>query len=300
MRVGGFRLVILAITLVLSALAPRTGHAAPERKNVVEKLAEDAAAAYKAGDYQRAVDLLERAYTTQPLTALLYNLAKAHDKLGNSDKARTFYLKYAAADDADPRLRARAEQRIVALRTATESPRTKEPATTTTTTTASTTEPPTPPPTKSEPRPTPRTSPTTEPTVLMTPTTVETPEDPLERERRARWRDRGLAITFGVIGVAALGAAIGMSVLALDVQHQFEQSLDEERKRSLRDDARTRALVADVLYPVGAVAVAVGAVFLWRGLRPVGPAPKRADKPTALLLPSVMPGGVGLVAGGRF
>jgi tetratricopeptide (TPR) repeat protein len=297
MRVGGLRAVLLGMALVGAAVVPRAGFAAApaERKNVVEKLADDAAAAYKAGDYQRAVELLERAYATQPLSALLYNLAKAHDKLGNGEKARSLYQKYAAADDADPKLRARAEQRIAALR-AVDSPRPKEPAAV-----ASTEPPPSPrPPPPAEPKTPPRAPPPPpQETVLITPSTFEPPPvDPLAAEKRARWRDRGLAITFGVIGIGAVGAAIGMSLSALDLQRQFDRSLDENLKRTLRDDAKTRALVADILYPVGAVAIAVGAVFLWRGLRPLEA--KRADKPTVQLAPALLPGGGGVAAGGTF
>lgn len=298
MRVGGLRAVLLSLALVGATLVPRPGSAAP-RANAVEKLADDAVAAYKAGDYQRAVDLLERAYASQPLTALLYNLAKAHDKLGNADKARALYQKYVAADDADPKLRARAEQRVAALRGGGESPRQKDPPST-----VATTEPTTPsrPPPGGEPKSPPARNPpppSSSETVLITPSTFEPPPlDPLERERRARWRDRGLAITFGIVGVGAIGAAIGLSVSALDLQHQFDRSLDETQKRQLRDDGKTRALVADILYPVGAVAIAVGAVFLWRGLRPIDA--KHADKPTAQLLPVILPGGGGLVVGGTY
>src|SRR5262249_34065618 len=60
---------------------------AQSRGNPVEKLASDAAIAYRGGDYQRAAQLLERAYKMQPVSALLYNLAKAYEKLGDEDKA---------------------------------------------------------------------------------------------------------------------------------------------------------------------------------------------------------------------
>lgn len=270
---GRVWVVVLGVLLLAGAV-----HA--EKVNPVEKLAADAAAAYRAGDFQRAVTLLERAYKIQPLPALLYNLAKAYEKLGDGETAGELYAKYASSDDADPKLRAKAESKVASL--------------------------------KSEPRPRPserppeRTKPPAEP---PPPARVETappkpatpappPPDPEAARRkeaeRGRTRDRGIAIGLGAVGVAALASAIGLSVNALSLQNQFDASTLETQKRDLRDSAKTQALAADVLYAGAAACVGVGAYFLWRGLRPI-PSGK-----VAYVAPWASPTGGGLTAGGAF
>ncbi len=53
----------------------------------VQRLSDQAIDSYKSGEYQQAVQLLARAYAIRPLTPLLYNLAKAYDKLGDAENA---------------------------------------------------------------------------------------------------------------------------------------------------------------------------------------------------------------------
>jgi tetratricopeptide (TPR) repeat protein len=233
------------------------------RPSTVEKLAADAAAAYRAGDYTKAVELLERAYATQPVAAILYNLAKAYEKQGAADKALDRYQRYVAADDADAKLKARAEQRVAALK-AELTPKT-----------------PTEPPKENGNLPQPP------PPPIVTPPPKPNPIVDVEWEQaaRARRRDRGVAIGVGVVGVIAFAAAIGLSVNALSLHDQFARSLVEDSKRSLRDQAQTQALAADCLYGVGSAAVVVAAIFLYRGLRPLPS--KRASLQPRL-------GGVGL------
>jgi tetratricopeptide (TPR) repeat protein len=249
------------------------GVARGERRNPVERLASEAAAAYHAADYHRAADLLERAYQLEPVTALLYNLGKAYDKLGQKEKAADFYTRYAMADDADPALKVRAEARAAHLR---EVPH---------------------PVALSHPRPTPRPAPPERPPapkpapVVVAPTAPPPPHRSQPRPDPRR-RDRGLAIGLGAGGVAALGVAIGLSVSALSLHDQFAASLDENRKRALRSDAQSQALAADCLYAVGVAAIGVSAYFLYRWLRP--------ERRTLALAPYFSPTGGGLAAGGRF
>jgi len=121
-------------------------------------------------------------------------------------------------------------------------------------------------------------------------------EDPAVLRRRdaerTRLRDRNVAIGLGVVGVACLGTAVGLSVHALTLHDQFASSPIEADKRSYMSQAQTQAIVADVLYAGGAVAVGVGAFFLYRALRPL---PK-----SVALAPYASPLGGGLVAAGQF
>ena len=60
----------------------------------------------RGADYNRAVELLTRAYEIRQVPALLYNLAKAYDKLGDVEHAYDTYRRYADSADADPKLKA--------------------------------------------------------------------------------------------------------------------------------------------------------------------------------------------------
>jgi tetratricopeptide (TPR) repeat protein len=53
---------------------------------------------YRAGDLQRAVKLLEQAYAIFPEPVLLYDLARAHEGLGELAQAADAYERYLAAD----------------------------------------------------------------------------------------------------------------------------------------------------------------------------------------------------------
>ena len=270
------RWAALIVVVWLAVLAD----ARAERANPVEKLASDAAQAYHAGDYQRAAQLLERAYKMQPLPALLYNLAKAYEKLGDDDKAIDLYQRYTASDEADPKLKAKAEARLASLReSAAPRPRSAEPAR------------PEPPPARDKAEPTAPPQTATRPSPPAAPPPMTPAPAPNEAERGLE-RDRGLAIGLGSVGVAALATAVGLSVNALALQNQFDQSLIEQQKRDLKSQAQTQALAADVLYGAGAACVGVAAYFLWRGLRP---SPRNVA-----VAPLVSPSLAGLSAEGRF
>jgi tetratricopeptide (TPR) repeat protein len=242
-------------------------------------LAADAAAAYRAADYTRAVELLERAYQVRQVAALLYNLAKAYDKLGEQQKAVDLYRRYSDSSDAEPKLRAKAEARVAAYE---ESHRRPEPR-----------------PREPEPRP-------REPDVALKQVDMTPPPETAEQRAVREWkdrrsRDRAIGISVASIGVAAAIAGMGLSISAYEIHKTYADTLDTEAvKRDQRDHAHTQAIVGDVLYGVAAVGVAVGAYFIWRGFHPEQP-----PKGQAWLLPTVAPGSqgsvtAGLTLGGRF
>jgi outer membrane biosynthesis protein TonB len=244
---------------VALACAARSSHA-ESRANPVEKLAADAANAYRAGDYGRAAQLLERAYKIQPVSALLYNLAKAYEKLGDDDKAADLYGRYASAEDADPRLKQKAEARVTALAPPPPKPRPRKP----------------PPPDPAE-QPSEKEQPAerkpAEQQSAPPPATVEKPAPPAPKpepaeppEVRAKRRDKAIGIALTAVGGGALISAIGLSGSVLSIKSQFDGSLDESYKIDRYNAALPQSIAADVLYVVGAAAVAVGAYFLWRGL----------------------------------
>jgi len=250
-----------------------------DKRNPVEKLAADAADAYRAGEYRRATDLLERAYKLEHVSALLYNMAKAYEKLGDNDRAADLYTRYAAADDADPRLRGKAEARVTALH---EPPAPKRP-------------PREEPPPRTEPQPKAEPQPKPEPVVhqpVEPPPPKADPDALRHAAERSRKINRGVGLALVAIGACTLGAAIGLSVNALRLNTDFKNSTDEIDKKIALTDATSQALAADLLYGVTAAAVGVSIYFLYKGFRP---------EPKALsLAPSVGPGGAGLVLEGVF
>jgi tetratricopeptide (TPR) repeat protein len=59
-------------------------------------------AAFEAGDYLTALELLERAYAKTNATRLLFNLGAVHHHLGNCEAARDFYREFVRRDPPEP------------------------------------------------------------------------------------------------------------------------------------------------------------------------------------------------------
>ena len=49
---------------------------------------------FEEGEYQAAVDAWQKAYELSPRALLLYNIATAHEKLGELEEAKKFYMEY--------------------------------------------------------------------------------------------------------------------------------------------------------------------------------------------------------------
>src|SRR5687767_9910106 len=71
--------------------------------------------AYRRGAFKEAIDLLNEAYALDPQPVLLYNLARAHEGLGDLDLAISTYEKYLQQEPNAPDKGA-IEQRLVTLR----------------------------------------------------------------------------------------------------------------------------------------------------------------------------------------
>ena len=240
----------------------------------VERLAADALNAYKGADYHRAVELLTRAYEIRQVPALLYNLAKAEDKLGDVDRAADAYRRYAQSTGADPKLKARAEARLLSLDEA----RRKQAEAKAAAAAAA--------------------APTVAPVapVVVAPPPVSAEqlrEEARQAELRRRHRDRLFALGFGAATVAFAAVAVGLSVDALQLHTDYGASVDFTRTQQLTSDALTRAGAADGFYAAPAAAAVVAAVFLYRGYR-------HERVPAVAFAPSLAPSAVGLVASGRF
>lgn len=72
-------------------------------------------AAYETGDYQTAVDLWERAYGLDARPLLQYNLAQAYERLGQLDRAVTAYRLYVEHTPGEDERARNARARILSL-----------------------------------------------------------------------------------------------------------------------------------------------------------------------------------------
>ena len=267
---------VAVVGLVLGALAGAGRAHAESPEQQVERLAAEAVNAYKGADYKRAVELLQRAYDIRQVPALLYNMAKAYDKLGDIDHAYDEYRQYANSAAADPKLKARAEARLALL---TEEKRQKA---------AEQRAVETPPPVVEKP-----------PAAVVE---APKPPEPTAEQRQARAHDdflrdrhraRVTAIVVGGVTAAFAAVALGLSIDALGKEHQFAGTTDPDAKARYKSDAVIRAGVADGFWCAAAVGAAVTGYYLYRGFRHERP-------PAVALAPLVAPSAGGLVAAGRF
>lgn len=112
-----------ARTLVLLGLAsaPLSPHAsayaqAPDADAEARALVlfEAAEVRYQEGRYREAIDLLEDAWSIHPEPAMLYNMGRSHEELGEDDRALEVYRRYLGLDPESP-VRASVEARIARL-----------------------------------------------------------------------------------------------------------------------------------------------------------------------------------------
>jgi len=263
--------------LVGTLCTPARGES-PEAE--VERLASEAVSAYKGADYKRAVELLQKAYDIRQVPALLYNLAKAYDKLGDIDHAYDAYRQYANSAAADPKLKVRAEARVAALNEARRKKAAEARAVDTPTTTP-------PPPVENKPTP---------PAEQVAPPLNEEARRAQSHDEfmRDRHRARVAVIAAGGATVLVAAVALGLSVNALSLQHQFDRATLPDDKSRFESQARVQAGVADGLWCVAAVGAGVTGYYLYRSFRHEPPPPLMG------LLPMIAPGGGGLVVAGRF
>ncbi len=275
------------VVVGLAGLAATGGRALAESPEAqVERLASEAVNAYRGADYNRAIELLQRAYEIRQVPALLYNMAKAYDKLGDIDHASESYRRYSNSADADPRLKAKADARLTVLE---EARRRKAAA-------QRAVEPKPQPPPPPKPAVTPPPPAEVEPPLPPPPTAEQIKEHLKQERQRDRRHDRYVALGLGAGAVAFAAVAVGLSADALQLQSQWSSQYggDEAARRDLKNAAITRAAVADGFYAATAVTAGVAAYFLYRGFRPEPTAPSLA------LAPALSPAGGGLVAEGRF
>ena len=258
---------VAVVALVVSRRRRGTRAAAESAEAQVERLAAEAVNAYRGADYNRAIELLTRAYEIRQVPALLYNLAKAYDKLGDVEHAYDAYRRYADSADADPKLQGKSEARLVVLEEARRkkaaAQRAVEPKSAAARRAAAAeagagraeTEQPLP------------------------PTADEIREQLKEERQRERRRDRYIALGLGIGAVAFAGDGdrpVGDGAAAADRSGRPSTAATRRIGARSRTTRILRAGIADGFYAATAVAVGVGAYFLYRGFRPEPTAPSLA------------------------
>jgi tetratricopeptide (TPR) repeat protein len=282
--VAGLRIAF--VVMLCGGLVPAASAGAETPEAEVERLANDAVNAYKGADYKRAVELLQKAYEIRQVPALLYNMAKAYDKLGDVEHAYDTYRLYADSAAAEPKLKAKAELRVAALAELRRKKKAEEKANET------------PPP---QPQQQQQAQQQTAPPPVNLEPTLQPPPTPEEQRAHAheefvqgKKRDRLITYVLGGATVAFAAVAIGLSADALVREGKYHASTSPADKARIESDAKLRANVADGFWVGTAVAGGVTAYFAYRAFL------MKEKAPAVALAPMLGPGGGGIVAVGRF
>lgn len=113
-RTAAIAAAILSFGLCALAPAAAAQPAAADDRKALE-LFEQGFKAYQDGRFQQAIDLLEKAHAMKKEPVLLYNLARAHEGVGNLDQAISMYERY-LAETKDVPDRAAIEKRVETMR----------------------------------------------------------------------------------------------------------------------------------------------------------------------------------------
>jgi len=257
-------LVLSTVPAPLYAQGTEDGDSAAK----VEKLSKQAAKQYRAGKYAEAIELFKQAYEIEPVPNILFNIAKCNEKREHWEDAITYYKKFVVAPDVQSEARETALDRIDALEEVVAAKKGEKKGDEKKVAdkdqdkkkTEKTKKPVAPPP---EPKP-----------------------------------DRTLAyITLG--GSAALLAGGGVfGILAAGQQSNFDDATTVDAKRAAKNKGETFALVADILYALGALGT-IGGVILFATASPAETPPPAQAQITGFS-PWVSPHGGGLAVFGRF
>ena len=184
--------------------------------------------AYKARQYQAAVDAFESAFAIRPEPELVFNVARAYEKSLNSEKALENYERFLRLQGTTAELRARALDSVRALRSEQRAR-------------ARATRPPPPPP----------------PAVSKTPRPAAEVRRPIleQRDRTLEW-----SLIGGGAAVAAAGGVFAL-LAAMDNSEFEDTATPADQKQGLKDSIERNALIADILVPVGVVTAGVGLIL---------------------------------------
>lgn len=108
----------LLVALSVGLGSPSPARAAGDEVTKVEQLFAEGAALFNAGRFREALAEFEKAYAIYPAANLIFNMARCHEALGNTDLAIAHLERFLGQTDVDPRDRATAERKLSYLRRA--------------------------------------------------------------------------------------------------------------------------------------------------------------------------------------
>lgn len=196
-----------------------------------EELAAQAEDAFVAGDYQRAIDLLQGAYDAEQNPNMLYNIARVHEETGDLERALDFYQRFAIAPNVDLEYRREALQSSELIERKLADAQAAERA-------------------SAEPQP-PTTAARRDPVAgaLYRPAPFPT-TSPM----------RPLGFTLATIGGATVLAGGAVGLAALRQQAEFRDARTLAARRAAGSNARDLATAADAMYISGTVLIITGLV----------------------------------------
>lgn len=226
--------VLVAVTIVAAPLrgaaapadgAPSGGH--PETTTAAEgpdALSDAAVAAFKAREYDKAVDLFQQAYALDPQPNYLFNIGRVYEEKGDLEKAVANYQEFVKQPGVDLEARENATARLKVLRQ-----------------------------TLAELRE------DAEPEAKPDATPIDPGPSPAEEAAAAKKRKMRIA-GYSLLGVGGGALVIGavFGGLALGKSNDAKDAAFVDDKLSLRQEAKGRAAVGDGLLITGGVLAAAG------------------------------------------
>ena len=176
---------------------------------------------YRSGDFKQTVDLLNEAYALEPQSVLLYNLARAHEGIGNNDAAIETYEKF-LAQEPNAKDRGAIEQRLTTLRRQRDERLALEK--------------------KSASQP------------------VQ-PTETAPHEKAAPYKRSVLPYVVGGVGVVGVVAGTVFGVMANSKRDDAVAAPAQRDALGLEDDAKSRATLSNVSFVVGGVLLAAGVTW---------------------------------------
>jgi len=235
-------LVVMAALLTCPAAAfaqddQPTRTTAAERDAEFKRLSKEASQHYASGEYAQAIEAFQKAYAIKPVSNILYNIGRIHEKQGHIDQAISYYEKFVVAPNVAHGPRQDALDRLETLRevkamqeqqeqqkeaSASHEDHEKAPAETVETQTQTT-----PPP---------------------APAAAEPP-------------DHTLAWIFFAIGGTTLVASGVFAILTMNQFDRFDTAKSLDERRSAASAGQTFGVVSDSFLATGVVTSVLGVVF---------------------------------------
>lgn len=228
----------LSAVLVAAAVSVASipiAHAGPEEGAAAEdpdQLSAAAVEAFHAKDYDKAVELFERAYEADPQPNYKFNIGRVYEEKGDLEKAVQYYQEFVKSPGVDLSARESASARLKVLREALKATQEEEAEA------------------RAEQQ---EDEPKVEPM-------VSPPMDDGSMDRKRKLRIAG----YSLMGVGGAGLIIGavFGGLALSKSRDADDAALVDDKIALRQDAKTRANVADAMFITGGILAGVGLILV--------------------------------------